>query len=156
MSKKSVGKVIKLFISKDGYEERISKNELELNSKGVVEDKFYNKNIQRSVLLTSQDSYNLIKINNIDAKHGILGENLLLDFNPYNLDIGTKLQIGDAIIEISQACTICSHLSSIDEALPSLLKKDRGIFSKVIKDGQIKIDDKIYLVGKKWKNINMD
>jgi MOSC domain-containing protein YiiM len=147
MSKKSVGKVIKLFISKDGYEERISKNMLELNSKGVVEDKFYNKNTQRSVLLTSQDSYNLIKTNNIDVDYGILGENLLLDYNPYNLEIGTKIQIGEVIVEISQACTICSHLSFIDEALPSLLKKDRGIFSKVIKDGQIKIDDKIYLIG---------
>ncbi|MEA3553441.1 MAG: MOSC domain-containing protein [Campylobacterota bacterium] len=136
-----------MFISKDGYKERISKDELELNSLGVVEDKFYNKNIQRSVLLTSQDSYNLIKINNIDVDYGILGENLLLDFNPYDLDIGTKLQIGEVELEISQACTICSHLSSIDKTLPSLLKKDRGIFSKVIKDGKIEIDDEIYLVG---------
>jgi MOSC domain-containing protein YiiM len=147
MSKKSVGKVVKLFISKQGSQERTSKEVLEFDSKGVIEDKFYNKNIQRSVLLTSQDSYNLIKDNNIDVNYGILGENLLLNFNPYSLDIGTQLKIGEVILEISQACTICDHLASINKILPSLLKKDRGIFSKVIKSGFIKTDDKIYLVG---------
>ncbi len=147
MSKNSVGKVVKLFISKQGSQERTDKEMLEFDSRGVLEDKFYNKNIQRSVLLTSQDSYNLIRDNNIDVKYGILGENLLLDFNPYNLDIGTQLKIGEVILEISQACTICDHLSAIDKNLPSLLKKDRGIFSKVIKSGVVKNDDKIYLVG---------
>ena len=147
MSKKSVGKVVKLFISQQGSQERTSKEVLEFDSKGVIEDKFYNKNIQRSVLLTSQDSYNLIKDNNIDVNYGILGENLLLNFNPYSLDIGTQLKIGEVILEISQACTICDHLVSINKILPSLLKKDRGIFSKVINSGFIKTDDKIYLVG---------
>ena len=146
MSKNSVGRVVKMFISKQGYAQRISKDKLEFDSKGVIEDKFYNKNIQRSVLLTSQSSYELIKNNNINVEHGILGENLLLSFNPYDLDIGTQLQIGDVILEISQACTICDHLSAINEHLPSLLKKDRGIFSKVIKTGSVKINDEIYLV----------
>ena len=146
MSKKCVGKVLELFISKKGYEKRLSKEVLQFDLDGVIEDKFYNKNIQRSVLLATIDSYKLAKENNIYMDYGTLGENILTDFNPYNLDIGTKLSIGEVVFEITQECTICNHLSVIDKGLPKLLKKDRGIFAKVIKMGNVKLNDKIYLV----------
>ncbi len=147
MVKKELGKVVELFISKSGYDTRIKKDILELDLYGVIEDKFYNKDTKRSVLLTSEDSYNLIKNNNIKVDHGILGENLLLSFNPYSLNIGDQLKIGDTILEITQRCTICNHLASIDKSLPSLLENDRGVFSKVIKNGKVKINDTIYLIG---------
>ncbi|MEA3498324.1 MAG: MOSC domain-containing protein [Campylobacterota bacterium] len=146
MSKKSVGKILKLFISKKGIKDRIPKDKLEFDLNGVIDDKFHNKDILRSVLLASLDSYKLVKDNNIDINYGVLGENILIDFNPYRLDIGTQLQIGNLTLEISQECTICSHLSAINENLPTLLKKDRGIFTKVIQSGTVSINDKIYLV----------
>lgn len=145
MSKNIVGSVIQLFISKKGIEKRISKEELQLDLNGVNEDKFYNKNINRSVLLASLDSYALAKQHNIDISYGTLGENILIDFNPYSLDMGTMIQIGEVLFEVTQACTICDHLSVIDESLPNLLKKDRGIFVKVIKEGVIQTNDKVYL-----------
>jgi MOSC domain-containing protein YiiM len=54
--------------------------------------------------------------------------------------------MGEVLLQISQNCTICDHLSSIDEKLPDLLKDDRGIFAKVIKGGVIKKGDEIYLL----------
>ena len=146
MSKKSVGKVLKLFISKKGIKDRIPKDKLEFDSNGVMDDKFHGKDLLRSVLLASMHSYKLTKQNNINIDYGVLGENILMDFNPYTLNIGTQLQIGEMILEISQNCPICNHLSSINKDLPNLLKKDRGIFTKVIQKGTISVDDKIYLV----------
>ncbi|MFA5233863.1 MAG: MOSC domain-containing protein [Sulfurimonas sp.] len=147
MSSKRVGEVLKLFISKSGVSERIEKDQITLNELGVVEDKFYNKNIQRSVLIASIDSYNLIKNYNLEMPLGYLGENILLDYNPYTLEVGTKLKIGSATLEITQHCTICNHLAVIDVKLPTLLKDDRGIFAKVINEGEIKNGNEVYIVG---------
>jgi len=146
MSHKDLGKVTGLFISKKDSSQRISKCSLSLDKLGIKDDKYHNTNIQRSVLITSLSSYDLVKKNNIIMPFGSLGENLLIDYNPYHLASGTKLQIGTVILEISQNCTMCDHLSKIDIKLPTLLKNDRGIFAKVIQEGEIRIEDNLYLV----------
>ena len=143
---KNVGNVIDLFISVQGSSTRIQKEFFELDPKGIIEDKYYDKNIHRSVLITSQESYALANEHNIQMPVGSLGENILMDYNPYHLNPGDQLRIGEVILQISQNCTICDHLSSIDESLPTLLKDDRGIFAKVIEGGVIKKGDEIYLL----------
>jgi len=147
MSSKRVGEVLKLFISKSDVSERLEKDQIMLDELGVLEDKFYNKNIQRSILIASIESYNLIKNYNLEMPLGYLGENILLDYNPYALEVGTKLKIGEATLEITQHCTICNHLAVIDVKIPTLLKNDRGIFAKVISAGEIKKSDEVYILG---------
>ncbi len=148
MKSKSVGEVVELFISVKGDSTRIAKGEIKLNEDGVVGDKFYAKDRERSVLLTTIESYKMALANNIEISYGSLGENILIDYNPYSLPIGTKIQIGEVLLEVSQNCTICNHLSVIDKSLPKLLKNDRGVFIKVIKAGEIKKGDKVYLKDK--------
>ncbi len=143
-----VGKVVKLFLSHKGVSQRVPKEILTLDEQGVIDDKFYNKNIQRSTLITSLESYALAKNHGIEMSHGQLGENLLIDYNPYALPDGSQLQVGDVVLEITQLCTICNHLSVIDKSLPQLLKEDRGIFAKVIQHGTVKINDKVYLLNR--------
>jgi len=144
---KNLGKVLKLYISKDSYDGRINQSEVGLDKNGVAADKFYGKDIKKSILLTSINTYDLVKDNGIEIKEGELGENILVDFNLDKLTIGSKFQIGDnALLEITQACTVCNSLSKIDKSLPKLLKKDRGIFAKVVKRGIIKEGDKIKCV----------
>jgi len=144
MSNKKVGQVLKLFTSKSGTSQRFNKQIITLDELGVVDDKFYNKDVQRSVLIASTASYELVKTYGISMPFGYLGENILMDYNPYDVEIGTRFKIGDTILEISQHCTICNHLTTIDVKIPTLLKDDRGIFAKVISAGDIKIDDAVY------------
>ena len=141
-----VGEVVALFISEKGNIERIPKLDIMLDEKGVRGDKFYNKDSNRSVLLTSRESYTLAKKHQISMEYGTLGENILIDYNPYKLDMGSQLKIGTVIIEITQNCTICNHLSVVDKSLPKLLKDDRGIFVKVVNEGSIKRGDRVYLL----------
>ena len=141
-----VGKVLALFVSTKESSKRAEKSKIVLDKKGVLSDKFYGKGVERSVLITSQDSYNLTLKHDIKMPHGSLAENILMDYNPYKLPSGSKLRIGEVVLQISQHCTICNHLSHIDKKLPKLLKHDRGIFAKVIQDGVIKNDDSIYLL----------
>jgi len=136
----SIGEVLKLFVSKKSADRML------LDTKGVLNDKFYAKDIDRSVLISSIDSYRLAHNRDIELKYGELGENILIDYNPYRLKSGIQIQIGKAILEISQHCTLCKSLTKIDSKLPKLLKEDRGIFAKVITAGEIKQRDKIYLI----------
>ena len=146
MPKKKIGSVLKLFISKTGTSQRFEQSKLSLDKQGVLEDKFYNKSPERSVLISSIDSYKLIEKYNIKMPLGYLGENILMDFNPYNLEMGTKLRIGTTILELSQYCTICNHLATLDVKIPTLLKDDRGIFAKVVQDGEIKENDGVEII----------
>jgi MOSC domain-containing protein YiiM len=143
---KSMGQVIELLISKKGQSKRVSSTIIEVDTQGILDDKFYAKNLERSILLTSLYSYDLALKNNIEMPYGALGENILIDYNPYSLSIGSLLQIGEVVLEITQNCTICNHLSIIDKTLPSLLKDDRGIFVKVVEEGFIEKGDKLYLL----------
>lgn len=141
-----VGNVLSLFVSTKGEENRTIKNSIKLEELGVVEDKFFGKNIQRSVLLASKMSYDLAKENDIDIEDGQLGENILIDYNLHGLSVGSKVQIGEVVLEITIPCTLCNGLSKVNKKLPKLLKSDRGIFSKTIKEGQIKVGDKVFLI----------
>ena len=142
---KNIGNIITLFISQKGCKNRIEKRNLQLDKKGIISDKYYNNDIQRSILITSTQSYTLAKSHNILMPYGSLGENILIDYNPYHLEPGTKLQVGDVLLEISQRCTMCDHLSNIDKQLPTLLKDDRGIFAKVLIGGTVSKNDAILL-----------
>ena len=145
MSNSQNGIVIELFISIKN-KNRENKNEILLDTQGILEDKYYNKEVDRSILITSMDSYILAKENGIDAKYGSLGENILIDLNPYSLNHGDKLHIGEVILEITQNCTICNSLAKVDPNLPKVLKTDRGIFAKTFKSGVIKKGDAITIL----------
>ena len=135
-----IGNVVELFVSKKPIDKIV------VDGNGIIGDKFYAKDIDRSVLISSIDSYDMANKIGIDLEFGKLGENILIEYNPYNLESGTKIKIGEVILEISQKCTLCKSLTKLDNRLPKLLKDDRGIFSKVIKGGTINKSDKIYIV----------
>jgi len=144
MSLSKIGNIIKLFYSTD--DGRVNTDELTLDDKGVLGDKYYNKDINKSVLITSQESYKLIANNGIDVQYSALGENIIMDSNPYHLNSGTQLSIGTIVLEISQHGTLCKGLTKIDSKLPKLLKGNRGLFAKVIKGGIMYKGDNIYLL----------
>jgi len=150
MNENNQGKVIKLYITKDDkVKTRVSMKNINLDSQGIIDDKFYAKNNQRAILITSKDSYHLAQKNNINIEEGVLGENILIDINPYNLLEGDEIKIGNAILRITQNCTLCKGLTTINSKLPKLLKNDRGIFATIIGDlTSIKVGDKVKFLNK--------
>lgn len=107
---------------------------------GIENDKFAGKKLEQTVMIVGLKSYEIALQNGINLEFGCLGENILLDFDPHSLEIGTNLIIGDSIIEITQICTVCNHLAVFDENLPILLKGHRGVYCKIIKNGNISKD----------------
>jgi len=139
-----VGTVTALFYADTDGQNTVES--LSLDMQGIIEDKHYQKDRERSVLIASMDSYELAKENGIDVPPGALGENLLISYNPYALEAGSRLSFGNVILEISQHCTLCKSFAKVDPKLPKLLKNDRGVFAKVIESGNITTGDDIYLL----------
>jgi MOSC domain-containing protein YiiM len=145
MKKRELGKAIELYISKDSGQKREQKELLHVELDGALEDRFKGKDIDRSILLVARLSYELAKEQGIALSSGELGENILCDFDPYSLEAGTRVQVGDVVLEISQKSSLCPSLSKISSKLPKLLKNRRGVFTKVINHGTIRLGDSVYL-----------
>ena len=146
MKKELLGSVQHLFISQKDVSNIKEQLVLDVDTKGIIGDKFYDKNSSRSILITSASAYEILSKENITTSFGSLGENLLVSFNPYHLKQGTKISIGTSILMITNPCTICNHLSKVDTKLPALLKNNRGIFAKVIQAGRINKNDSVKLI----------
>jgi len=142
------GTILELFITQnDENKTRKKVQSITVDNDGILEDKFHGKNLLRSILISATHSYEITQNNNIEIKKGTLGENILIDINPYDLVCGDKLQITDNILEITKNCTLCKGLSVINPKLPKLLKDDRGIFAKVISgNGIIKVGDSVKIL----------
>ncbi|RXJ84030.1 MOSC domain-containing protein [Arcobacter sp. CECT 8985] len=105
---------------------------------GIEHDKFAGKKLDRTVLIVGIESYEIAKRQGINLKYGSLGENILVDFDPHNYKVGDIFNIENTQIEITQICTVCSHLSKFDKKLPKLLNMHRGLYCKILTNGIVK------------------
>ena len=148
-----LAKALNLYIAPIGTSGvRESRNTIDLKENfGVVDDKFAGnpKKIDRSVMIVGTIPYNIAKEAGIVLPEVALGENILLNFDPHTLEVGTQLLIGEAILEITAACTLCSHLKQYHKDLPKLILKHRGVYCKVIKNGIINKNDAVTLIKEK-------
>jgi len=142
---KKLGTILSLFTVPHD-KEQVAADTLLVDTKGILGDKHYDKNNERAILITASDSYRLVERElGITLPKGYLGENLLVSESPYHLEPGTQLSIGETVLEITQGCTLCKHLATLDKRIPKLLKDDRGIFAKVVKEGEITSGEDIYI-----------
>jgi MOSC domain-containing protein YiiM len=141
------GKVLALFHAVEGKEGRFESEGIEIDPQGIVGDKYYGRNLERTILITSEEaSYALAASEGINVPFGSLGENIVIDVDPYQLRAGQRIQIGETVVAITQNCTLCSSLGKVDDKLPEILKDDRGIFAKTIQSGKIRKGDSVFLL----------
>ncbi|MDZ7817385.1 MAG: MOSC domain-containing protein [Aliarcobacter sp.] len=137
---KELGKVLKTFSAtkeSSGLPRPIVSKLNLIENYGIENDKFAGKKLDQTVMIVGLESYEIAKNNSIKLSFGCLGENILLDFDPHDFQVGTQFFIGESIIEITQICTVCNHLNVFDKQLPQLLKSHRGLYCKIIKSGII-------------------
>jgi len=113
---------------------------------GIIGDKFAGKDLDQTVMIVGRRAYDLAEEAGIDLEPGSLGENLLLELDPHLLPVGTRLQIGTAVIELTEACTLCSHLSIFDRKLPKLVRHDRGVYCRIIASGVVHPGDAVDVI----------
>ncbi|MDM7324042.1 MAG: MOSC domain-containing protein [Thermus sp.] len=113
---------------------------------GAKGDRHAGKDPDRAVLVAGLAAYQRAEGAGIALPFGALGENLLLDLDPHELPPGTRLKVGEALLEFSQVCTVCSSLSQFDLRLPKILYGGRGLYARVLEGGLVRVGDPVQVL----------
>ena len=109
--------------------------------KGLTGDLSFGKR-SRQVLLTSTE-----ELSEFGLSPGDIRENLAisgLDFG--SLTVGSMLEVGEVVLEVTADCSPCSQLDVIRPGLKEAIQGKRGKLAEVIVGGQIRPNDEAHLV----------
>lgn len=111
---------------------------------GIVGDA-HAGNWHRQVSLLAAESVEKVqKVLNFQLKSGDFAENILTEgIELFTLPIGTKLQIGAAVGEVTQIGKECHQGCAIRELAGDCVMPREGIFVKVLEEGKVKAGDEI-------------
>lgn len=97
----------------------------------------------------------LLEFNKIDefrkkganVDFGAFGENLVVEgIELHTLPIGQLIQIGDVLLEVTQIGKKCHDKCQIYYQVGECIMPKNGIFTKVIKGGNVKVGEECFLV----------
>jgi MOSC domain-containing protein YiiM len=98
----------------------------------------------RQVSLLAQESIDKMRAMGLDVNAGDFAENITtLGIDLVNLPIGSRLQIGGALMEVTQIGKECHTRCAIFYQAGDCVMPKEGIFAKVITGGTIKPGDEI-------------
>lgn len=76
--------------------------------------------------------------------HGVFAENITTEgIELFSIPVGTRLKVGECIIEISQIGKECHDGCAIKKLVGQCVMPREGIFARVIKGGKVYEDDSI-------------
>ena len=94
---------------------------------------------KRQVLLVDRET-----LQAMDLAPGIIRENITTEGLAVNsLDIGQRLRIGDALLEVSIVCTPCDQLEKLRPGLRREIRGRRGMLCRVLEGGIVRAGDRI-------------
>ena len=100
----------------------------------------------RQVSLLADESVDTMRALGMELNAGDFAENILTKgIDLKNLPVGTRLQIGEAVLEVTQIGKECHNDCEIKKQTGKCVMPTEGIFAKVIKGGEIKAGDEIII-----------
>lgn len=117
-----------------------------VEDKGVFNDAHFDKLTDRQVsLLAIEDIEYTNKKMNTNLKPGDFAENITTKgIELYSLTLGTKIYIGETILEVSKIGKECHNGCDIKKLVGNCIMPNRGIFARVIRGGEITVEDTSY------------
>lgn len=109
----------------------------------------------RQVLLTDTIIFADLKNRGIHLEPGMLGENLLVDgVSLMALPVGTRLEVGEALLELTGVRKPCSQLNEMHSGLLEAVKIESagqvnynaGVLARILKGGRIRPGDRLVLL----------
>ena len=114
---------------------------------GIVGDAHAGNWHRQVSLLAAESVAKVQKALNFELKSGDFAENILTEgIELFTLPIGTKLQIGEAVGEVTQIGKECHQGCAIRELAGDCVMPREGIFVKVLKEGKVKAGDEIKVI----------
>lgn len=114
---------------------------------GIVGDA-HAGNWHRQVSLLAAESVEKVQqALDFQLRSGDFAENILTEgIELFTLPVGTKMQIGQAVGEVTQIGKECHQGCAIRELAGDCVMPREGIFIKVLKDGTVKAGDEIVVI----------
>nr|WP_240739575.1 MOSC domain-containing protein [Marinitoga lauensis] len=110
---------------------------------GIVGDA-HAGNWHRQISMLSEESIDKMRKYGYELKYGDFAENITIKNGEiYKLPIGTKVKIGNTLLEITQIGKECHTSCAISQTIGKCVMPLEGIFLKVLKGGEIKVGDKV-------------
>lgn len=104
-------------------------------------------NWHRQVSLLGTESVQKLKSRFPDIPVGAFAENILTEgITLYELPVGTQLQIGETLLEVTQIGKECHAHCAIRKQVGDCVMPREGIFAVVLKEGTIQAGDQIQIV----------
>lgn len=142
---KKIFKILSLNISEKKGEQKIPIKTAELKvDHGIVGDA-HAGNWHRQISLLANEDIESMRGNGIDLDYGDFAENITTEgIILHELPIGTRLNIDSTVLEITQIGKECHHGCAIYAAVGDCVMPRRGVFAKVIKQGEISNESSCY------------
>ncbi len=129
-----------IFISQQRGEPMTALKEAQIVTNwGLEGDRKARADSKRQVYLVDEGT-----LQSVDLRPGDLNENLTvrgLDVN--QLQAGQRVQVGDALLEITGPCTVCGVLETVRPGLKEALRGRRGVLARVIAGGVARAGDEL-------------
>lgn len=118
-----------------------------LIGKGIQDDAHCGLDDIKQVSLLADESVNKMREMGLTLAAGAFAENITTEgIDLKNLPIGTRLQIGNTIQEVSRIGKECHHGCAIKQQTGTCVMPTEGIFTKVIEGGTVKPGDEIIIM----------
>ncbi len=142
---KKLFKILSLNISEKKGEQKIPIKIAELKvDHGILGDA-HAGNWHRQISLLANEDIESMRGNGIDLDYGDFAENITTEgIVLHELPIGTRLNIDSTVLEITQIGKECHHGCAIYAAVGDCVMPRRGVFAKVIEQGEISNESSCY------------
>jgi len=131
-------RVVALFVSTANRAPLHARDKVEaLENRGVAGDRHAKPGNRRSVLLMAKEVLDQLGIRPGDVREQVTVEGLDL----HGLPEGTRLTVGNAVLELAHPCAPCERMEELRPGLQSALEGRRGRFARVVRAGEFAVGD---------------
>lgn len=140
-----MAEVVSVNISEKKGEQKHPVSEIRLKLRhGIVGDA-HAGDWHRQISLLAEESVDTMRANcPIELGSGVFAENInTVGMDLKHLPVGTRLRIGETVVEVTQIGKECHNDCAIKKAVGKCVMPTEGIFAVVVREGTVRAGDKI-------------
>ena len=141
------GKVLAVCTSEQKGTQKKPVTEITLKPDWGIEGDAHAGHWHRQVSLLAYEKIEEFRKRGADVAFGAFGENIVCEgFDLRALPVGTRFQIGDCLLELSQIGKACHSHCEIYKVVGDCIMPREGVFTIVLKGGVVKPGDEITMI----------
>lgn len=141
------GKVIAVCISEKKGTQKTEVPSVKLVPGYGIEGDAHAGNWHRQVSMLALEKIEGFRAKGAEVDFGAFGENIVAEgFDLRKLPVGTRLRIGDALLELTQIGKECHSHCAIYHQVGDCIMPREGVFTAVLEGGEIKAGDEIEMI----------